>query len=477
MTDTSETAFDALHVLSDLHLAPAGRCVLRAHAELVGLIDWLTAQPGRQALLLNGDVFDFLQIAGYAELSLPLAAERMHGLLKDLQGEPPSRDVPGALRRYTAAGHTLYCLAGNHDPELHLGAVQQVLSEHLGSRPWPDDGAGHWRLSVAGRTVLGVHGHDGDAFNAISGARMRRAEAEQALSVPLPPGSRLVRDVFNPYRFTRTADDRQPYVFVDALSSQRAVALGLLLLDPRLAMQRLELAVGVTGPTLKRKLMLATGIGASQLASDRPVKGEVMPSEATQDDAMACESSPDGADWETALAACLADAMRSEADVVSPARFEREWQAMMDGRLAVVAPPETPLLSAADHVRRVIKRALFTRLCAMRTDAPLDTPDAVARACLQRWGGSEAIIVTGHTHIAKRIVTAGGLYLNTASWLDELDIPSFDDPDAILPWFEAIAAGQARFHRRCPVARIDADGAGLWQWDGTALQPWPVRAD
>lgn len=64
---SAEPQVDGLYVLSDLHLAPAGeQCVFRAHAPLVALIDRIAAAPAPQWLLLNGDVFDFLQIPGYA---------------------------------------------------------------------------------------------------------------------------------------------------------------------------------------------------------------------------------------------------------------------------------------------------------------------------------------------------------------------------------------------------------------------------
>ena len=133
----SDPHFTRLVALSDLHLAPAGeQCVFAAHEALVALIDRLAAMPATEpatALVLNGDVFDFLQIPGYDALSLPLAPQRMTVILDSLDAEPPPRNVVQALRRFTAAGHTLCCLPGNHDAELNLVTVQQVLSQLLGS--------------------------------------------------------------------------------------------------------------------------------------------------------------------------------------------------------------------------------------------------------------------------------------------------------------------------------------------------------
>ena len=125
---------DGLYVLSDLHLAPPGeQCVFAAHAPLVALLDQIAASPSSQWLVLNGDVFDFLQIPGYEQLSLPLAPQRMAGLLDALAAEPRERNVVQALQRLTAAGHTLCCLPGNHDAELNLFSVQQVLAQRIGS--------------------------------------------------------------------------------------------------------------------------------------------------------------------------------------------------------------------------------------------------------------------------------------------------------------------------------------------------------
>ena len=58
---------DALWVLSDLHLAPPGeQCVFRAHEKLVALLDHVAGCAPAQMLVLNGDVFDFLQMRGKA---------------------------------------------------------------------------------------------------------------------------------------------------------------------------------------------------------------------------------------------------------------------------------------------------------------------------------------------------------------------------------------------------------------------------
>ncbi|MGC3986989.1 MAG: hypothetical protein QM777_20875 [Pseudorhodoferax sp.] len=236
----------------------------------MALIDHLSASPpeqGTQWLLLNGDVFDFLQIPGYDGLSLPLAPQRMQAILDSLDKEPPERNVPQALRRFTARGNLLCCLPGNHDAELNLATVQQVLEQRLGSHlPWPAT-AGHWRMQAAGHTVVGLHGHHEDAFNAIGGAQMQRAQADGDATVPMPPGSRLVCEVINPFRRAKNPDGGARFPFIDRLPSEMAVVLAIMLLDPRLVGKRLHAALGIGASALLRKALRGSGLAGPTLAA------------------------------------------------------------------------------------------------------------------------------------------------------------------------------------------------------------------
>ena len=458
---TAEPEVDGLYVLSDLHLAPAGeQCVFRAHAPLVALIDHIAAAPAPQWLLLNGDVFDFLQIPGYDRLSLPLAAARIQAILDALDREPPARNVVAALRRLTAAGHTLCCLPGNHDPELHLHGVQAVLAASLGSRqPFPTE-ADHWHLQVGGRTVLGQHGHAGDAFNAIGSARMLRAQAAGDNEVSLPPGSRLVCEVINPYRRARAADGRPRFPFVDLLPSDHAVVLALLLLDPALAAKRLYDALGIAPALLVRKAMLATGIGGKRLSRG--------PAEtATPDEG-----------WLDALADSIGAAAALEADNVPAPRLQRDLETYLQGH-APARPMrhDVPRLAGGGAVQRVLWRALAAALERGRDAFRPDVADGLAQRAMQGLDGDsigiDTIAITGHTHAAKEITTpGGGVYLNTGTWLDLTPIPADTGPEALDAWLDAIAEDRVPRWQGCPVAKVDATGAQLLHWTGDTLRPW-----
>jgi UDP-2,3-diacylglucosamine pyrophosphatase LpxH len=345
---------DGLYVLSDLHLAPPGeQSVFAAHAPLVALLDEIAASPSPQWLVLNGDVFDFLQIPGYEQLSLPLAPQRMAGLLDALAAEPRERNVVQALQRLTAAGHTLCCLPGNHDAELNLFSVQEVLAQRIGSSQVLPAAAGVWRLEVTGRRVVGVHGHHDDAFNAIGGDTLLRAQSDGDATATMPPGSRLVCEVINPYRRAKTAAGTPRFPFVDLLPSDRAV-------------------------------------------------------------------------------------------VLAPA----------DGM-----------------VRRLLWRALGSALEAARDAFRPQVPDELARQVMAGWG-REVVAITGHTHAAKTIATAaGGTYINTGTWLDLVPMPASTSVAEVQAWLAKLQRNEVPRWQGCPVARVDADGARLLQWTGTALRP------
>lgn len=239
----TKAAASRLWVLSDLHLAPPGdQCVFRAHEALTGLVEHLATMPVTdppQWLVLNGDVFDYLQIPGYDELSLPLAVQRTDQILDALAAEPSGRNVVQALRCFSACGHRLLCMPGN----------TTTLP------PW----TGEWRLEVAGRSVVGRYGHHDDAFNAIGAGQMLRAQADGDSTVAMPPGSRLVLEVINPFRRAKTANGTRRFPFIDSLPSEHAVLLAVMLLDPSLTARRLPAALGIGAATLLRKALMASG--------------------------------------------------------------------------------------------------------------------------------------------------------------------------------------------------------------------------
>lgn len=448
-----ETA--SLWVLSDLHLTAAGdQCVFRAHAALASLLRHIAAQPGPAQLLLNGDVFDFLQLPGYEGISLPLAAQRMEIILDSLAAEPSEGNVVQALREVTAAGHALHCLPGNHDPELALSGVQEVLERRVGATASPLPTQGCWRFEVAGRPVVGLHGHHGDAFNAIPTAQMLQAQADGDATVPMPPGSRLVCGVINPYRRARDATGAPRFPFVDAMPSDHAAALALLVLDPRLAMKRLTDALGISAQALVRAVSRHLGLSRARLAASAATPG------------------PPADPVLAALGGAIGDAM-TDAERAAADRVEDELQRYLGSD-----PPRGdagPRLGAASGggwIRDLLLRALGRQLDASRGAFDPAQADALARDTMSTWG-QDVVAVTGHTHAAKHIRHgAQGLYLNTGTWIGLTPPPPATDAATVGDWLARLQRGELPPWQGCPVARIDASGAALLHWNGSALVAW-----
>src|SRR5438105_1513384 len=127
----SPSAVDELYSVSDLHLGgPPGGQIFNQGARLGALIDYLQKRPkGRQvALVLNGDVCDFLAEEGAAYLS----PDRAVAMLEHIFRDPAFAPVWQALARYVRTpGRLLVIALGNHDVELALPNVQARLMQEL----------------------------------------------------------------------------------------------------------------------------------------------------------------------------------------------------------------------------------------------------------------------------------------------------------------------------------------------------------
>ena len=458
----AELAASRLVVLSDLHLAPPGeQCVFAAHEPLVALIRHLTAVQAEtlpQWLVLNGDVFDFLQIPGYDSLSLPLAPQRMAGLLDALDAEPPQRNVVKALAGFTAAGHRLSCLPGNHDAELNLASVQDVLARRLGSCRALPPSAGCWRLNVAGRSVFGLHGHHEDAFNAISGARMETAQADGDATVPMPPGSRLVCHVINPFRRAKTPDGRRRFPFIDRLPSDQAVVLAIMLLDPRLAAKRLKDALGIGAAALVRKALMTSGVSAGQLGM-RPAPASTDAGQTT---------------WIDELAQHLANASqgRPMGPTASATALEHELDAYFAGQGLGGAQGSGTLAAGEGGVRGLLWAGLARALAATHDNFRSAKPDRLAQR-MTATSRPESVTITGHTHAAKALTAADGtVYLNTGTWLDQVLPPPEPDATSLPEWLARLQRDELFTWNGHPAAWVDGEGARLVRWNGSSLVDW-----
>lgn len=457
----TELSTNRLWVLSDLHLAPAGeQCVFQAHEALTGLIQQLSAMPVSeppQWLILNGDVFDYLQTPGYEALSLPLAVQRTTQILDALDAEPRGRNVVQALRSFTARGHRLSLMPGNHDPELCLAPVQALLSHRLGSTtvlaPW----AGEWRLNIAGLQVVGRHGHHGDAFNAISSAEMLSAQAAGSEQVSLPPGSRLVLQVINPFRRAKTAEGKRRFPFIDSLPSEQAVLLAIMLLDPLLAAKRLPSALGIGAAALIRRALMSSGLHGQLLSGGEAARAQ-----------RAGSSS-----WLSSLELVLGDAASHQ----GLSSLDYELDAYFAGAALTSVDQAPGLLAQSGKVRGMLLEALSRSLTDSRTAFCSSHTDALAQDAMATWGKNQ-LAFAGHTHAPRSICGQQGpeqsntCYINTGTWIDQVLPPAGLSATAISKWLEKLHQGELSSWNGYPVAIVDQSGARLLSWNGRNLQAW-----
>lgn len=446
--------FDAVAVLSDLHLAPESDLLsFHAHKQLVTLIDCISVKAKKMCLIFNGDVFDFLQLPDYNDISLPLAPFRMNLILDSLDSEPVERNIVQALKRFTGKGHALFFIPGNHDPELALCRVQDVLKGRLGASTLIQDEHGNWILPVGCINVTGTHGHRFDPFNEISTKQMQIAEERGDDTVSMPPGSRLVRDVINPYRRALNSDGKKRFPFVDALPSELAVVYALLYLDPNLASKRFVKALGTGLFALRRALAIALNPPRLLNAAQSKKTNEEMLLEAFSQN----------------LVLSMTDAELANSDMAL-----HEINDFLLNGVCKNSEGRKFLNGNSHWGQRLILRAFAREIASTRSISSYKTPDSLAEhlMCDRNSCTRSFVTVTGHTHVAKSIKSSYGFYINTGTWQDSIQIPDVLSEASVADWLDKLQKDEIIRLFRCPVAIVEKGGAHLMHWDGSDFQPW-----
>jgi UDP-2,3-diacylglucosamine pyrophosphatase LpxH len=436
----------------------------------------LSSQTAPVRLILNGDVFDFLQLDGYTGISPKDSAKHMKQILHALSGEGQSCNIVDALRRFTNNGHRLNCFPGNHDPELAFDCVQEVLRDCLGAScdiPIKD---GKWTLAIGGAAndlqVIGMHGHWNDPFNAINFDSLLKAQDSDEICCTMPPGSRLVLDVINPYRRDYVGPERpKRFPFIDLIPSDLAVIYSLIYLDWRLAIRRISKALDV--PPHAGLRFVALALKQNWLLTDPATLWQTAQGRATdevQNDA-ALNLLVNG------LISCMTENERASHELV-----QRQFQPYFQDDFSNIQARDgvagrVPILAGNDGkwLCRVLLRAIGKKLAKARSAFEPHKPDELAKHSIGTWGdvsGRQVVALTGHTHSAKYIRHQGGVYINTGTWQDLVRIPDDISETGIPIWLEALQNDQIPHWRRCPVARIDAGGAELFHWNGSEMVAW-----
>ncbi len=216
-----------LYVVSDLHLGRGRRPDTRRWSRLetflydedfLAFCRWLCRDGhGRAALVLNGDVFDFLRIEPEPAPGARGAARRF--------GPPPTPEVAArmvedilaghphfldGLCEVLAAGHEVVVLPGNHDLESQSDEVRAVVRRAVEDRLMVLDAPGGasgrlsfeaWFLHEPGRVWI-EHGCQYDPENAFR-YHLRRGLSRQAAAAAtegdLPLGNFFQRYLYNAF--------------------------------------------------------------------------------------------------------------------------------------------------------------------------------------------------------------------------------------------------------------------------------------
>jgi len=204
-------AGETLALVADLHLADGGDrdpfCEDELFATTVGRLI-ADAADRRFRLVLLGDTVDFpaVTLPGAPVTPATRPADAVAKLDRVLAAHQP---VVTALQELVEAGHHVDVVAGNHDMELVMPAVQTRLRDAIGGRP--DSVSVHpWMVYVPG-LLYAEHGqqqHDVNRFTRLGGCGC----ADEPLAVPA--GSYL--DALVHLR------DRQPGASTAALVAQAA---------------------------------------------------------------------------------------------------------------------------------------------------------------------------------------------------------------------------------------------------------------
>lgn len=423
---------DQIHVVSDLHLGGAlGHQIFKEGPALAAVIDHLATAPARRVgLVLNGDIVDFLA-ADDAKHFDPVGAPRK---LQAIFDAPAFAPVWQALARFTRAeGRVLVLVIGNHDVELALPEVQALLLSHLcgsdaaarGRVRIAMDGTGYSCL-VGGRRVLVIHGNDADPWNIVDHDGIREyVRAENGGAARRMPatnaGTRLVVDVMNGVK--------RSFPFVDLLKPETVPVPGVLLALP----------VDLHPPLLDfAKITLR--LAYDKARADTGFLGDAPPP--PEDGYRALDILLRGAAPRVASEDVERLLDRAQADFAA-GRRPTDVLGQDDAEMLGVGGLIWDRISGRDP-RDNLREALAKYLATDRTFA-FDEEDDLFREHDALVGPDVPFIVTGHTHLERRIrrKRAMGVYFNSGTWirLIQLRPEMLASREAFAPVYKALSEG------------------------------------
>lgn len=461
-------------VISDLHLGgeypssnqsgqvgPRGFRICTQVALLASFIRQVTHEGGLGStceLVINGDFLDFLAEKSDDDLTWKPFIDNSMSAAKRLSVMiDRDRIVFDALKDLLAAGHRLTILLGNHDTELSILPVRQVLEQELKT-----DGK-HFRFIFDGEAhligpVIIEHGNRYDGWNVIDHDGLRRTRSAQSRGEALsqdrafsaPAGSVMVATVMNQIK--------ERFPFVDLLKPENEATLPLLLtLAPqyrehlmkviKLAMKAQRHSLGADGQPLYAGDIGAQGVDSAEAQLAYILASHVPEAEVREFVELINQAAPPrlpGIEDEVAWT----------------------WKDVTDymSLFPLITTPSTLLAARLP--------ALLTALRTLRDERSFNRSqesEQYLEAAKKLISRGSKVAVFGHTHLAKRVSVGGGVYLNTGTWADLIRFP-YEKLDQerqyALEWLSGFAGDMengeiSQYICHMPTyARIDLDNEG-----------------
>ncbi len=189
-------------ILSDVHLGNGrGYDIYAGGGELPKVLaEWSSREA---SVVFNGDTFDFLMNEDPLRLKVSRAVDQARDICRNRDTAAVMRAIGGVL----AAGGQVVVRVGNHDIELAIPEVQDVLRKALGQpsgvarRLVFELGEEPRIAQVGGARVLVAHGEHCDSWNRIDWKELKkRPRLGRYVGFQYPAGSRLVKKLLNPLK-------------------------------------------------------------------------------------------------------------------------------------------------------------------------------------------------------------------------------------------------------------------------------------
>lgn len=433
---TAMDEFDRLYFISDLHLGGRrGAEVFNSHNELQAFLRWVGTHGDRVALVLGGDLIDFLSFQDAKHFNAANAKDRV----AEVATERATRVIFDELKTLAAQTNiTLVLMGGNHDIELALPEVREELLQHVAARKHRHrvrtvlDGTGY-TCRVGDREVLCLHGNERDKWNVVDhGALLRVIRAMNAGSKVPPwepnPGTTLVINVMNQIK--------RNLPFIDLLQPETEAAVRVLL-----ALTKEERGASVDDSVRELvRILLATQ--QTQARINNNTLGDVRDEAARAEEQLAAMERPRSpSPW-------LVDATDAESRVNqlfehTEARFRDNAEPLdpqLLGTLGMLGPLDWITRSVVRPKLRDALKQVFLESATPKSDrSPHTSIPSPEFEALDRWiGPDKDVVIAGHTHVEKhhprKHGKPGSVYMNAGTWIrvirlenDWLEEPVFQE--------------------------------------------------